>query len=248
VPLRRRRRLLLGLVIPLLLALTAYVVLKYERPVYAIMWPGLANGTTVKVYGLGTTSWGYYMGFGKMTLDVSTNDWVYVYVKPLNYYTFASRFNLSGLGTLIDTGYGMYFPCGRYGLIVHNDVVIPVKVSTYVDLYVYVPTDAEDVPLACYSQWSSALDSKTILTFGNAPHSLIYGSVYAKAYTYDPASGLVPTLFKLYDIADAWYWYPYLPYGSYGKTYIDGVWYLQMVAVYITDIDADVVLTATAVE
>jgi len=244
----RRRRLLLGLVIPLLLALTAYVVIHYAKAVYAVLWPGLANGTTVTVSGLGTTSWGYYMGFGKMRLDVSTAGSVTVYVMPLSLYTFVASFNLSNVGSPVDTGYGVYYPCGPYGLIRYWTGVVPVEVSMYQGLYVYVPTDAQKIPPQCYSQWAGDISSYPILTFDGTPHMNVLNEVYVKAYTYDPAQGLVPISRKLYNLHAAWYWSPGAAYGSYGNTFVDGVWYLQLVAVYVTNISTDVTLTATAVE
>jgi len=247
VPLRGRRRLLLGLVFPLILALTAYVVLHYTRVVYAVFWPGLANGTTITLSGIDYASWGYYMGFGRMTLSVSPPDEAFVYVKTLNFYTFASAFNLSAIGTPVDTGFGIYYPCGHYGLIVYSGVVIPVEVSTYQGLYVYMPTDALQIPLQCYSQWP--VDSKPILTFDGTSHICIWDTVYAKAYTYDPSQGLVPTLYNLYSLSGAQLWWsPKIIYGSHGITNVDGVWFLQMVAVYVTNIYTDVTLTATAAD
>jgi len=242
-----RRRLLLGLIIPLLLALTGVVVIQYVRVVYAVLWPGVANGTTVTVSGVGSTSWGYYMGFGKMTLSVTTSGGsVSVYVAPVNLYTFASTYNLSALGTSVNTGYGTYYPCGRYGLIIYGGVVIPVEVSTYQGLYVYLPTNAKKLPLTCYSQWSSAVGTNPILTFDGSQHMNVAGTVYVNAYTYSATSGLVPTTYRLYTMSSATQWSPTAAYGSYGKTNIDGVWYLQMVAVYVSGIASDVTLTARA--
>jgi len=240
----RRKRVVLGLVIPLLLALLAYVVLLYQRVDYAVLWPGLANGTTVVVPGIAATSWGYYAGFGRITLDVSSWAMPAVYVATLNFYTYASLFNMSDVSNPVDTGYGVYYPCGHFGLVVYNNVVIPVEVGQFQGVYIYVPTDAQKVPAECYSQWP--VGSNPILTFDGTPHVNMLGSVYARAYTYDPSQGLVPMWYKLYNLQDgASPWYSGAVYGSYGNTNVDGVWYLQMVAVYVTDITADVVLTAS---
>lgn len=73
------------------------------------------------------------------------------------------------------------------------------------------------------------------------------GSIYVSGYVYDPIiDNLVPTTYKLYDLSQAAKWTPGMAYGSYGDTNADGVWYLQMVAVYVSNIKTDLKLTATA--
>jgi len=241
----RRRRVALAVLFPLVLALMAYIVIQYVQVVYAVLWPGLANGTTISLRGIGSTVWGYYAGFGKMVIDVSPPS-MPVYVAVLPYYTLASASNLSDINTATSTDHGTYYPCGPYGLIVSGGVVIPVAVQRYQGVYVYVPTDARNVPTSCYSNWYNSIAGLPILTFDGTPHVNIAGTVYVKAYYYDPSTGLISSTYPLYSMSQTVPRTSGTAYGDYGDTNVDGVWYLQMVAVYVTKIRGQAIITLYA--
>jgi len=233
------------LIIPMLLALTVYIVITAQQIAYAVLWPGLTNGSTYTINTLTTATWGYYAGFGKMTISFSGGAVSNVYVAELPIYTFASQGNLSLASGPIPTSHGTYLPCGRFGLIVRNDVVIPVAVQVYSGIYTYVPTNALNVPLSCYQQWASQIGTRSILTFDGTWHTIVGNAVYVKAYKYS-SNTLVQTGYLLYTLSQAKPYTAGTPYGTYGNTNVTGVWYLQMVNLYVGNVQGTVTITLVA--
>jgi len=243
-----KRRLITALLVaPIVLALTAYIIIQTQQVTYAVLWPGLTSGSTYTIKSTKSASWAYYAGFGKMTISFSGGTVSNVYVAVLPIYTLASQGNLSLVPEPTATSHGTYLPCGRYGLIAHGSVVIPVSVQMYDEIYVYVPIDATVVPMSCYQTWSSYVSGKYILTFDGTRHTISGSNIYVKAYRYNPSTNsLASTSYLLYSTSSAVAYNPNAVYGDYGDTDTDGVWYFALVSLYVGRFLGTVTITLTA--
>jgi len=242
----RKKKLAALIAIPIVLALTAYIIIEAQQVIYAVLWPGLTSGSKYTISSAKSASWAYYAGFGKLSISFSGGTVSNVYVAILPIYTLASQGNLSDISDPTVTDHGTYYPCGPYGLIVYSTYVVPVNVQLYSDIYVYVPIDATKVPMACYQTWASQLTGKYILTFDGTKHTISKDKIYAKAYTYSN-NALTSTSVLLYSTTSATPYDSSKVYGDYGDTNADGVWYFQMVSLYVGKFSGTVTITLTAV-
>jgi len=257
--------LILAAVVVIGSTVTLILVFKLLQTV-AVILPGIAptGADTVTVnlgYAFSETSWGYYLGMGRLTVSHNASSDTVFYVYPDPYmYTFAlASYSTPSDYQRIVTDKGVLYLCkeGPYGIAYSpNRLMAFVGKFEYVGgLYVLVPGIANDTLKGCMvyvaqseNHWGISFLWVNGTSFWLPQNSL---SVYTKAYYFtsqNPPYPIGVSSVPLFNVANA----NVLPpdteriYGGFEHTNVTGVYRLYAVYTFVDRIKGTIRVSITA--